>query len=92
MQKYKEFSESNNFGVINGYMLLKLNVCQLKLMSEIDLNLSDWMYVPLYEEYMEMRSNGEKSTYIISKLSTDYHISESSVKRLIRRFSRRVTV
>ena len=49
MQKYKEFSESNNFGVINGYMLLKLNVCQLKLMSEIDLNLSDWMYVPLYE-------------------------------------------
>ena len=92
MQKYKEFCDSNNFCEINGYMLLKLNLCQLKLMSEIDLSLSDWMYVPLYESYMEMRSAGEKTTYIISRLATDYHISESSVKRLIRRLSRRVKV
>ena len=90
MQKYNKINDLSNFCEIDGYMLLKLNVCQLKLMSEIDLNLSDWIYIPLYEEYMEMRSNGEKTTYIISKLSADYHISESSVKRLIRRLSHRV--
>lgn len=72
--------------------LVKISTEAMKMMSKVDIRLSDWQYVKLYEEYLNMRAKREKFRYIIAHLAEVYHISESSVKRVIRRFSHEVKV
>ena len=60
----------------------------LKMMSENDLRVDDYMYVGMYREYEFMRGEHEKYYNIISTLSDKYSISQSKVKRIIRRFDK----
>ena len=60
----------------------------LKLMSTFGLRCDDYMHIEMYEEYVKMRSDGEKVDYILSFLSQKYHTSESTIKRIVRRLSR----
>ena len=91
MQKYeKTFSNLADYYEISGYMLLKLNVNQVQMMSKFGLNVDDVKYIPMFEEYLAMRMNGAKVTQIIASLSETYYLSESTVKRVIRRLSNRV--
>lgn len=91
MQKYeKTFSNLADYYEISGYMLLKLNVNQVQMMSKFGLNVDDVKYIPMFEEYLAMRMNGAKVTQIIVRLSETYYLSESTVKRVIRRLSNRV--
>ena len=93
MQIYNNSEEETaSLGEISGYMLLKLNINQVKLMSKCDLSVEDARYVALYEQYMTMRKQGDKVAYIISVLAERYGISESTVKRIVRRLSKRVSV
>lgn len=64
----------------------------MELMSKSDLRADDYKYIPLYDTYQLMRSEGEKVNYIIAHLADEYGISESSVKRIIRRLSAEVKV
>lgn len=64
----------------------------MELMSEIGLRTDDHQYLELYDTYLKMRNTGEKVAYIVAHLAETYHISESSVKRIIRRFSREVRI
>ncbi len=70
--------------------LLKIGRELLKLMSACDLKRDDYLYIDLYEEYAKMRNNGEKVEYIISTLSLKYKLSESTIKRIIKRISQEV--
>lgn len=70
--------------------LLKLGESLLKVMSSFDLKVGDWKYIAMYEDYKRMRENGEKCAYVMASLSDKYGMSESSVKRIIRRFSQGV--
>lgn len=69
---------------------LKIGRELLKLMSSFDLRCDDWKHIELYDEYAVMRSQGEKVDYILSVLSGKYKLSESTVKRIVRRFSKEV--
>lgn len=89
-QNYKENSKNADFGRLNGYLLLKINANQLKMMSDSDLSVDDYRYLELYEKYTEMRRDGLKVAFILCSLAADYHISESSVKRIIKRLSQQV--
>ncbi len=40
-------------------------------MSNHDLRTDDYRYIPLYDTYQKMRSDGEKVNYIIAQLTTD---------------------
>ena len=60
----------------------------LKMMSDFDLRTSDWKYIDLYSEFVKNKQNHIKYNTNIFILSEKYNISESSVKRLIRRFER----
>lgn len=93
MQNYN-FSQNNStvFRELTVYSLLKLNIYQVKLMSECDLPPHYYRYIPLFEEYLVMLDDGMKKNYIIAKLSETYDVSESTVKRVIKALSRRVTV
>lgn len=65
--------------------LLRLERESLKVMSNYGLKVEDYEYIALYEEYKERRRDNEKYRYIIICLSMKYHISESKVKRIIKR-------
>lgn len=77
---------------MKGVDLLKINRIGIELMSKIGLKTDDHQYLELYDTYLNMRNMGEKVAYIVAHLAETYHISESSVKRIIRRFSREVRI
>lgn len=62
----------------------------LKLMSSFDLRCNDFKHIEMYDEYMSMRDKGEKVDYILTVLSEKYKISESTIKRVVRRLSKEV--
>ena len=62
----------------------------LKMMSNCDLRINDYKYIEMYDEYARMRVSNEKVDYILKFLSDKYKVSESTVKRVIRRLSREV--
>ena len=59
MQKYNN-SDKNLQGIdeVSGYMLLKINLNQVKTMSKCGLSVDDVRYVPMYEEYLSLRREG----------------------------------
>ncbi len=69
---------------------LKIGRELLKLLSNFGLRCDDYKHIELFEEYMQMRKNGDKVDYALYILSNKYNISESTVKRIIRRFSKEV--
>lgn len=77
---------------VSCYSLLKININQVKMMSQCDLPTHYYKYIPMFEEYLKMRREGSKMAYIIAHLSNTYGISESTVKRVVRALSQRVTV
>ena len=92
MQKYNN-SQENLEGIneVSGYMLLKLNLNQVETMSKCGLSVDDARYVQMYEEYLSLRREGVPKDRIYQHFRSKYHVSESTVKRVIKRFSKRVT-
>lgn len=70
-----------------GVELVKINRKPMELMSKSGLRAEDYKYVDMYDEYQRMRTDGEKVNYILAHLAERYGVSESSVKRIVRRFS-----
>lgn len=70
--------------------LIKISTESLKMMSKHDIKLNDWKHVEMFEEYLDMRSRCEKFRYIMAYLAEKYRMSESSVKRIVKRLSREV--
>lgn len=92
MQRYNNHSENlDRIEEVSGYMLLELNLNQVKTMSKCGLSVDDARYVPMYEEYLSLRREGVPKERIYQHFRGKYHVSESTVKRVIRRLSQRVT-
>ena len=92
MQKYDNSSENLAFvSEVSGYMLLKLNLCQVETMSKCGLSVDDARYVPMYEEYLSLRRDGVPRERIYQHFRGKYHVSESTAKRVVKRLSQRVT-
>jgi hypothetical protein len=70
------------------YELLAINKDLLKRLHEEGIKTSDYKLVELFEEYEWLRKQGEKVTYIITKLSVKYNICERSIYSIIRRLTR----
>ena len=70
--------------------ILRMSRDLLKFVSENGLKSDDYMFVGLYYEYEYRRKNHEKYAVTLSSLSKKYKVSETTVKRLIRRLGREV--
>lgn len=68
--------------------LLKIAAEMLKLMSKNEVNRDDWRFVPMYEEFQEMRDKGVKYREAVRMLAEDYRVSRATVERAIRRLER----
>jgi hypothetical protein len=75
---------------MKAFELVKINRESMELMSRLDLKSADYQYISLYDEYLILRRGRQKYWYVITYLSEKYGISESTVKRLVRKFSREV--
>ena len=91
MQKYKEFPKNlDNIGQVSGYTLLKLNLNQVNIMSKCGLSVDDARYIPMFEEYLSLLREGVPKERIYQHFRGKYHVSESTVKRVVKRLSRQV--
>lgn len=70
--------------------ILKIGAELLKMMSFCDLRVQDVQYLEMYSEYVKARMNNEKYNAIICELAVRYQLSESTVKRIIRRFEKEI--
>lgn len=67
--------------------ILKLGRNIAKALHDSCIKLSDFRYIEMYDEYMEIIGSGEKSTYAVAILSEKYSISERQVYYLIKKFT-----
>ena len=91
MQNYNK-SSNNLDGIdeISGFSLLKINLYQLEKMSKCDLSVDDIRHIPMYEEYLSLLGSGVPKERIYQYFRKKYHVSESTIKRVSKRFSARV--
>lgn len=60
------------------------------MMSKHDIKLNDWKHLQMFEEYCVLREEREKFRYIIAMLAEKYKVSESTVKRVVKRLAKEV--
>lgn len=66
--------------------LVKFSTEMLKQLHEFGIRIDDYKYLELYEEYVRMRLDHQKTTYSVAYLSDKYGICERKVYKVIRHF------
>lgn len=66
--------------------ILNLNRELLIYFQKAGIRLDDVQYIDLFNEYRTLSAQGEKMSYIVARLATEYAVSERKVYNLIRRF------
>ena len=74
------------------YEALKLLGGTLKMLSDCEINLDDWRFVQIYEEFLIMREHGMKYDEAVRMLAKDYGIGRATVERAVARLGREVKV
>lgn len=65
--------------------LLRIASSMLKAFSDNGIDAGDVKYLPLYEEYIRLKTEGHKVGYIVCYLSEKYGCSEITVYRVVKR-------
>ncbi len=74
------------------YEVLAINKEVINRLQKYGAKPDDCRYIDLYRDYLQLRDDGEKVTYIVSLLSERYHVSERKVYSLVKRFGQRCTI
>lgn len=77
---------------MNAFELLTIHRSVLELMSTASIEVGDVKYIEMYKEYRGMMDKGHKMTYIVQYLSDEYGVGESTVYRVIKKFSEDVEI
>ena len=67
------------------YEVLKVYSGSLNILYDIGVTPEDYRYIDMYEEYMKLKSKGEKTTYIVAELSSKYDVCERNIYAIIKR-------
>ncbi len=73
------------------YELLGFNRELIDKIYSAGIKVDDYKYVDLYSEYICLKGQGEKVTYIVSHLSSKYLISERQVYSIVGRMQQDIT-
>lgn len=68
------------------FEILKFNRELLNRLRQSGIRLEDADYIDLFVDFNKMVSNGEKVSYAVACLATNYRISERKVYTLLKRF------
>ena len=69
------------------YEILSFHRELLRRLCNVGIKPSDYRFVALYEDYMRMKREGDKTTYIVAILAERYAVCERKVYDIIRRMS-----
>lgn len=74
------------------YDLIKVYEGPMNVLNEANVNLTDVRYIELYQEFLRMKSEGHKLTYIVAFLMDEYSVGQATVYRVIDKFGKPVKV
>ena len=60
----------------------------MKTLHHSGVKMSDYQYTELYKDYLNMKRNGEKTTFIAVLLAQRYGVSERFVYKLVKRLEK----
>lgn len=72
------------------YELIKSVASVLAVLAENNINVADYRYVQLFEDYQRLKSEGHKYDYIVYYLSTQYECGVTTVWRIVKRLQESV--
>ncbi len=70
------------------YESLKDNRDLLIRLARAGIAIEDVKHLELYEDFVRLRADGLKTTYVVVHLCDQYEVSEATVWRIIRKFQR----
>lgn len=72
--------------------LIKVYQGPMNVLNEANVNLTDVRYIELYQEFLRMKGEGHKLTYIVAFLMDEYSVGQATVYRVIDKFGKPVKV
>ena len=72
------------------YELIKSAESILRLCDAAGIDPKEANYLPVYEDWQRLTKEGHKKVWILAYLSQQYGISEATIKRIARKFTKRV--
>ncbi|MBD9092115.1 MULTISPECIES: hypothetical protein [Bacteroides] len=72
--------------------LIKVYEGPMNVLNDANVNLSDVRHIELFREYLRMKKEGHKLTYIVAFLVDEYSVGQATVYRIIDKFSKPVKV
>ena len=72
--------------------LIKVYEGPINVLNDANVNLSDVRYIKLFNEYLRMKKEGHKLTYIVAFLVDEYSVGQATVYRIIEKYSKPVKV
>lgn len=60
----------------------------MEILHKNEVMVTDFKHIDVYEEYLRMKGEGAKVTYIVAILSAKYNLGERTLYRLISRMSK----
>ena len=70
--------------------MLKTNRWALEVMKSASIDGNDLKHVSMIEEYLKLKEEGHKTTFITTYLEDTYNLSERQIYRVIKRLTREV--
>lgn len=74
------------------YELLKSAATICRILAVNKVKTADVCFVPLYDDYIRMKGEGHKMTYIVFYLSEKYCVSEAAVYRIVKRMGKDIRI
>lgn len=66
--------------------ILLINRELIERLHNFGINADDCQHIKLFQEFEQLKNNGEKVTYIVAALSEKYNISERKIYKIVRKF------
>lgn len=60
----------------------------MEILHKNEVMITDFKHIDVYEEYLRMKGEGAKVTYIVAVLSAKYDLGERTLYRLISRMNK----
>lgn len=77
---------------MTNYELLIMNRSMVEVLLANHININDVQNFQIYEQFMEMKKQGHKVTYITVFLAHKYGMTDRGIYKIIKRLSRSVSV
>lgn len=77
---------------MTNYELLIINRSMVEVLLANHININDVQNLQIYEQFMEMKKQGHKVTYITVFLAHKYGMTDRGIYKIIKRLSRSVSV